>query len=114
MSIRRGEIWFFSLDPVVGKEIAKTRPAVVVSNDRNNEHAGTVTVVPLTSKNVQTVYPYEVFLARGTGNLPKDSKAKANQVRTLDKGRAVSPIGNLGKGDMTRIDAALRIHLDLA
>ena len=69
----------------------------MVSNDKNNEFSGTVTILPITSKNTQTVYPFEVFLPRGHANLPKDSKIKADQIRTLDKSRLIKQIGVLEK-----------------
>lgn len=111
MTIRRGEIYLASLDPVVGKEIAKTRPVVVVSNNKNNEFSGTVTVLPITSKEVDKVYPFETLLLKGTSNLPKDSKVKADQIRTLDKSRLVTLLGRLGKGEMGKIENAIRNHL---
>ncbi len=114
MNIRRGGIYLAALDPVIGRETAKTRPVVVVSNDKNNEFSGTVTVLPLTSQNTLTVYPFEVFLAGGKANLPKDSKIKADQIRTLDKGRIIKNIGILSKNDMEAIDTAVKIHLDLS
>ena len=113
MNIRRGQIYLAALDPVVGKEISKTRPVVVVSNDKNNIFSGTVTILPLTSKNLVKIYPFEVFLDQGEANLPKNSKVKANQVRTLDKARIVKFIGVLDETKMQEIDKALKIHLDL-
>ena len=113
MIIKRGFIYLAALDPVVGKEIAKTRPVVVISNDKNNEFSGTVTALPLTSKNVRKIYPFEVYLGKGTGNLPKNSKIKADQIRTLDKSGLVKLIGELGKAEIEAIEKALRIHLDL-
>jgi len=86
---------------------------VIISNDKNNTFFGTVTVLPITSKNVQKVYPFEVFLKKGEGNLPKKSKVKADQVRTLDKGRIVKFIGSLSENKMQEIECALKIHLDL-
>jgi len=65
------------------------------SNDINNEYSGTVTVLPVTSASLEKVYPFEVFLPKGSGRLPKDSKAKADQIRTLDKTRLVKRIGKL-------------------
>ena len=62
MNIKRGEIYLAALDPVVGKEIAKTRPVVVISNNKNNEFSATVTVLPLSSRNLERIYPFEVFL----------------------------------------------------
>jgi mRNA interferase MazF len=70
--------------------------------------------MPLTSQNTLTVYPFEVFLAGGKANLPKDSKIKADQIRTLDKGRIIKNIGILSKNDMEAIDTAVKIHLDLS
>ncbi|MFQ5903877.1 MAG: type II toxin-antitoxin system PemK/MazF family toxin [Candidatus Binatia bacterium] len=113
MNIKRGEIYLAALDPVVGKEISKTRPVVIVSNDKNNEFSGTVTILPITSKNLKRIYPFEVFLSKGSGNLPKDSKVKADQVRTLDKTRIIRLLGKLRKDETNEIERALRIHLAL-
>jgi len=113
MNIKRGELYLAALDPVVGKEISKTRPVVIVSNDTNNEFSGTVTILPITSQNLDRMYPFEVFLAKGSGNLPKDSKVKADQIRTFDKARIVTLIGKLRKDDIDSIDGALRVHLAL-
>jgi mRNA interferase MazF len=113
VNIKRGEIYLAALDPVLGREIAKTRPVVVVSNDKNNEFSGTVTILPITSKNPQLAYPFEVFLSVGTANLPKDSKIKADQIRTLDKNRIIKIIGVLDKKDLEAIDKAMKIHLAL-
>lgn len=111
MNIKRGEIYLAALDPIVGKEISKTRPVVIVSNDKNNEFSGTVTILPLTSKNLQKIYPFEVLLSKGVGNLPKNSKVKADQILTLDKSRIVTLIGKLGKEEMDQIEKAMKIHL---
>ena len=113
MNIKRGGVYLAALDPVVGSEISKTRPVVVVSNEKNNEFSSAVTILPITSKSIQKIYPFEVFLSKGTGNLPKNSKAKADQIRTLDKGRIVKFIGALEKEEMDLIDKAILIHLDL-
>ncbi len=113
MIIKRGFIYLAALDPVVGNEIAKTRPVAVISNDKNNEFSGTVTVLPLTSKNLLKIYPFEVFLDKGTGNLPKNSKVKADQIRTLDRSRLVKLIGELELTEIEAIEKALKIHLEL-
>jgi mRNA interferase MazF len=113
MSIRRGEIHLAALDPVVGKEISKTRPVVIVSNNKANEFSGTVTILPITSSNLTKIYPFEVFLPKGSGDLPKDSKIKADQIRTLDKARVIRLIGRLGTTEMAQIETAMRVHLAL-
>lgn len=113
MHIRRGEIYLAALDPVVGSEIAKTRPVLVVSNNINNKYAGTVTVLPITSKKLKKTYPFELLLPKGTGNLPKDSKVKADQIRTLDKIRLVKHIGKLKNEYLNLLNEAIKIHLAL-
>jgi mRNA interferase MazF len=113
MNIKRGGIYLAALDPVIGREISKTRPVAIVSNNKNNEFSGTVTILPITSKNIQKIYPFEVFIAKGIGNLPKNSKVKADQIRTLDKGRIIKFLGTLEKKEMDHIEKAITIHLDL-
>jgi mRNA interferase MazF len=113
MIIERNGIYLANLDPVIGHEIAKTRPVVIVSNNLNNRYSGTVTVLPLSSTNSKKIYPFEVLLTKGTGNLPKNSKVKADQIRTLDKRRIVKQIGTLSGKAMNHIDEALIIHLSL-
>jgi len=113
MNIKRGEIYLAALGPVVGKEISKTRPVVVISNDKNNEFSATVTILPLTSRNLEKIYPFEVFLPKGAGNLPKDSKVKADQIRTLDKSRLLTLLGKLKREAIVQIEKAMKIHLEL-
>ena len=110
--IKRGDIYWVKLDPTEGSEIGKTRPAVVISNDINNELADTITVLPVTSS-VGKVYPFEVFLKKGTGNITGDSKVKANQIRTIDKKRIKDRIGNITEDIMREIEKALKIHLEI-
>jgi len=112
MTIRQGEIYLASPDPVVGAEISKKRPVVVVSDNLNNEFSGTVTILPITSSTGK-IYPFEVLLRKGSGNLPKDSEVKADQIRTLDKSRLTKRIGALSSADITEIQKAIKIHLDL-
>lgn len=113
MNIRRGEVYLAALDPVLGKEISKTRPVVVVSNDKNNAFSGTVTILPISSQGVDKTYPFEVFLPTETANLPKDSKVKADQIRTIDKSRIIKHIGSLKPSEIESIENAIRIHLGI-
>ena len=110
--IKRGDICWIKLDPIEGSEIGKTRPAVIISNDINNELADTVTILPITSK-VGKMYPFEVFIPAGIANLEKDSKAKANQIRTVDKKRIKGAIGTTPASILKEIERAVKIHLDL-
>ena len=114
MNIKRGQIYLAALDLVVGKEISKTRPVVIISNNKNNEFSATVTILPVTSKNLRNIYPFEVFLPKGTGKLPKASKVKTDQIRTLDKSRIVKLIGTIDKEEMSRIEKATKIHLSIS
>jgi len=109
---KRGQIWFVLLDPVVGHEIGKTRPALVISNDRNNQFADTVTVLPITSK-TEKIYPFEILLSKEETHLPKDSKVKCNQIRTVDKKRLVNLVGALSSERLEEIKQALLIHLSI-
>ena len=109
---KRGEIWFVSLEPVVGHEIGKTRPALVISNNKNNLFAETVTVLPITSKS-KNVYPFEVFLPGEETHLPKDSKVKCNQIRTIDKKRLINFVSTLLPEKLEMIEKAILIHLDI-
>ena len=96
---------------------AKTRPAVVVSNDAANATAtrlgrGVITVVPVTS-NTARIYPFQVFLpARQTG-LQRDSKAQAEQIRSVAVERVGERLGQLPAALITELDNALRVHLSL-
>ena len=92
---------------------AKTRPVVVVSNDVGNEYAPTVTVVPVTKGNLERIYPFEVKLSKGEGNLDADSKAKADQIRTIDKSCLIKLIGDPAPRIMVEIEQAIRHHFDL-
>ena len=114
MNIKRGDIRLANLDPIIGKEIAKTRPVVVISNDPNNEFSGTITILPITSKKLERTYPFETFLPKGMGNLPKDSKVKTDQIRTLDKSRILALLGKLGRKEMREIENSIKIHLALS
>ena len=113
MNIKRGEIYLAALDPVLGKGISKTRPVVIVSNNKNNLFSGTVTILPISSQNLGKIYPFEVLLPKGSGNLPKDSKVKADQIRTIDKIRIIRLIGELKKNQIEAIEKAIEVHLDL-
>jgi len=105
---RRGDVCWVALDPVLGSEIRKTRPAVIVSNDAMNRHGQRVVVVPLTS-NVEGCYPGEA-LVRVKG---KPARALGDQLRSIDKLRLRRRIETLARDEVAAIDAALRITLDL-
>jgi mRNA interferase MazF len=115
--MRRGEIWLVDLDPVRGAEASKRRPAVIVSNDGANITAtrlgrGVVTVVPVTS-NIARIYPFQVLLEGATTGLQRDSKAQAEQVRSVTVERVGTRVATVPQSVMTQLDEALRLHLSL-
>jgi mRNA interferase MazF len=115
--MRRGEIRLVDLEPVRGAEADKQRPAVIVSNDGANSTAqrlgrGIITVVPVTS-NTDRVYPFQVLLPAGATGLSADSKAQAEQVRSVAVERLGRRIGMLNAELQTDLDEALRLHLAL-
>ena len=115
--MRRGEIRWVDFDPAHGSETDKRRPAVLVSNDGANLTAdrlgrGVVTVVPVTS-NVTRVFPFQVPLPASVCGLRMDSKAQAEQVRSVDVRRVGGQVGARPAPLMGELDDALRLHLGL-
>lgn len=110
--IFKGEIYWANLSPTIGSEISKTRPVLIVSNNINNQFAATVSILPITSTTAK-IYPFEVFLTQGEGNLSNDSKAKANQIRTIDKQRIGGRIGRISETKLIEIEQAILIHLGI-
>ncbi|HHT9124839.1 MAG TPA: type II toxin-antitoxin system PemK/MazF family toxin [Candidatus Brocadiia bacterium] len=109
---KRGEIWLVSLEPVIDSEIGKTRPALVISNDQNNQFADTVTVIPITSK-TEKIYPFETLLTKEECRMPVDSKVKSNQIRTIDKRRLVKLLSSISQNKLKEVEQSLLIHLSL-
>ncbi|MGH2773183.1 MAG: type II toxin-antitoxin system PemK/MazF family toxin [Actinomycetota bacterium] len=113
----RGEVRWVNLDPALGSESAKRRPGVVVSNDGANEVAsrlgrGVVTIVPVTS-NVKRIYSFQVLLGAKECGLKTDSKAQAEQIRSVSVERIGDRVGGLPRATMDKLDHAVRVHLDL-
>ncbi len=104
-----------TLDPWRGAEANKRRPAVIVSNDGANSTAtrlgrGVVTVVPVAA-NVVRVYPFQVLLPASATGLAQDSKAQAEQVRSVAVERVTARVGAVPRPLMAKLDEALRLHL---
>jgi mRNA interferase MazF len=105
---RRGEVYWVALDPTLGSEIQKTRPAVIISNDSCNAFGARVVVLPLTS-NVESLYPGEALVTvKG-----KPARALGDQIRSLDKSRLKSRIEALSEDELNAIEEAVRITLAL-
>jgi mRNA interferase MazF len=105
---RRGDVFWVNLDPVIGTEIRKTRPAVVVSNDSCNRYGARVVVLPITS-NIDSLYPGEAMIeVKG-----RQGRALGDQIRSIDKRRLKARVSTLTADEMARIDEALAITLGL-
>jgi mRNA interferase MazF len=115
--MRRGDIHLVDFESALGSEADKRRPAVIVSSDASNVHVarlgrGLVTVIPLTS-NITRTYPFQVVLPAARTGLPVDSKAQAEQMRAVSVERVGVRVGLVPFSLLTRVDEAIRIHLDL-
>lgn len=115
--MRRGDVVWVDLDPVLGSESNKRRPAVVVSNDGANQTAqqlgrGVITVVPITT-NTAKVFPFQVLLPTKRSPLPRASKAQAEQIRSVAIERIGDVAGHLPPDLLDQVDQAIRVHLAL-
>jgi mRNA interferase MazF len=110
---RRGEIYWVALDPTVASEIAKTRPALIISNDIGNEHSARVIIAPISSGNVGRIYPFEVLVPAGEGGLAAASKVLLDQIRAVDKARLSRRLGFLPATRMAAVDRAIRLSLSV-
>ena len=108
---RRGEIYWVALDPTVSTEIAKTRPALVISNDSGNQHADRVIIAPITTQRQPRLYRFEVSLSVGEGGVTVPSKILLDQMRTVDKSRLGRFVGRLAAQRMLDVDQAIRVSL---
>lgn len=106
--MKRSEVWWMNFEPSVGGEIKKRRPAVIVSNDASNKFLNRVQVVPFTS-NVEQLYPSEAYVMLNG----KQSKAMANQLTTVSKGRLLDLVGRLSRADMEKVEHAIIVQLGL-
>jgi len=105
IDIKRGDIYYGRLNPIMGSEQGGTRPCLVVQNDVGNQHSPTVVIVPLTSSN-KGYLPIHVRVPR-TGGLITDSIALCEQVRTVDRKRLDGYIGHVDSDTMLAVDGAL-------
>lgn len=111
MTIKRGELYYADLSPVVGSEQGGVRPVLVVQNDVGNKYSPTVIAAAVTSKINKAKLPTHIELPSNTYGLAKDSVILLEQIRTLDKRRLKERIGELNESTMTRVDKAILISL---
>lgn len=111
MTIKRGELYYADLSPVVGSEQGGVRPVLVVQNDVGNKYSPTVIAAAVTSKINKAKLPTHIELPSHSYGLQKDSVILLEQIRTLDKRRLKERIGELNENTMSRVDKAILISL---
>ena len=113
MSVKRGEIYYADLSPVVGSEQGGVRPVLIVQNDVGNRHSPTVIAAAITSRLDNAKLPTHISLDATTCGLQRDSIVLLEQVRTIDKRRLKDKMGSLDEASMSRVDNALSISFGL-
>lgn len=109
--IRRGEIYYADLSPVVGSEQGGVRPVLIIQNDVGNKYSPTVIVSAITSQLAKAKLPTHIELPAEKYNLPKNSVALLEQIRTLDKRRLQEKVTTLSPDKMREVNKALLISL---
>ena len=111
MKLKRGDLYYADLSPVIGSEQGGTRPVVVIQNDVGNKYSPTIIISAITSQINKTKLPTHVEVEQGFG-LPKNSVVLLEQIRTIDKKRLREKIGKFDEDTMRKIDDALKISLE--
>ncbi len=113
MTVKRGDIFYADLSPVVGSEQGGIRPVLIVQNDVGNKYSPTVIAAAITSRINKAKMPTHIELEANLYGLNKDSVVLLEQIRTIDKRRLREKIGRLNNGMMTRVNSALFISFGL-
>ena len=113
MSVKRGEIYYADLSPVVGSEQGGIRPVLIVQNDIGNRHSPTVIAAAITSRLDKAKLPTHISLNAASCGLTKDSIVLLEQIRTIDKRRLKDKMGSIDHESMNRVDNALSISFGL-
>lgn len=113
MNIKRGDIYYADLSPVVGSEQGGVRPVLIVQNDVGNKYSPTVIAAAITSQQDKSRLPTHISVNGNACGLSKDSVVLLEQVRTLDKQRLKERMGNLSTNDMNKINKALTVSFGL-
>ncbi len=112
-SVKRGDIFYADLSPVVGSEQGGTRPVLIVQNDTGNKHSPTVIAAAITSQLNKAKLPTHIELIGKNVGLTKDSVVLLEQIRTIDKRRLREHMGRLDEGMMNRVDEAIAVSFGL-
>ncbi|MGI6091916.1 MAG: type II toxin-antitoxin system PemK/MazF family toxin [Veillonellaceae bacterium] len=113
MIVKRGDIYYANLSPVVGSEQGGHRPVLILQNDVGNKYSPTVIVGAITSQISKAKLPTHVELNAKEHNLEKDSVVLLEQLRTIDKRRLKEKVTHLGDEIMTKVDDAVKVSLGL-
>ncbi len=111
--VRRGDIFYADLSPVVGSEQGGVRPVLIVQNDTGNRHSPTVIAAAITSQTGKANMPTHISVAARQSGLPRDSVILLEQVRTLDKRRLRERMGRVDRTVMEQVDTAIAVSLGL-
>ena len=111
--VRRGDIFYADLSPVVGSEQGGTRPVLIVQNDTGNRHSPTVIAAAITSQKDKSKLPTHIELSSQSCGLSRDSIVLLEQIRTIDKRRLKEHMGRLDESSMDRINHALEVSFGL-
>ena len=112
-SVKRGDIFYADLSPVVGSEQGGVRPVLIVQNDTGNRHSPTVIAAAITSQTGKARLPTHIELSARTYGLPKVSVILLEQIRTLDKKRLREHMGRLDEPLMQKVDSAIAVSFGL-
>ena len=113
MMIKRGDIYYADLRPVVGYEQGGVRPVLIIQNDAGNRHSPTVICAAITSRMNKAKLPTHVELSSQECDISKDSVILLEQIRTIDKQRLKEKVCHLDARTLCRVDHALKISLEL-
>ena len=111
--VKRGDIFYADLSPVVGSEQGGVRPVLIVQNDTGNRHSPTVIAAAITSQMGKAKLPTHIEVTAESSGLPKDSVILLEQVRTLDKRRLREHMGRVDDAVMRQVDGAIAVSLGL-
>lgn len=112
-TVKRGDIFYADLSPVVGSEQGGTRPVLIVQNDTGNRHSPTVIAAAITSQTGKARLPTHINIAGGSVGLSKDSVILLEQIRTIDKRRLREHMGHLDEKQMAMVDDAIAVSFGL-
>ena len=113
MNIRRGDIYYADLSPVVGSEQGGLRPVLIVQNDIGNRYSPTVIAAAITSRMSKAKLPTHIDVIGNDAGLAKDSVILLEQIRTIDKRRLKEKMGHLDDGTMHHVDDAIHVSFGL-